>query len=40
MKGLASLLAFASIWFFAIIAMGFLARAMFELASVGWNLWP
>lgn len=40
MKELASLIAFASIWFFAIIAMGFLARAMFELASVGWNLWP
>lgn len=40
MKSLASLLAIASIWFFAVIAMGFFARAAFELVLVGWNLWP
>jgi hypothetical protein len=40
MKSVAALLAFAGLWFFALICFGFFARAMFELASLGWNLWP
>lgn len=40
MRGLASMLAMAGIWFCAVIFLGFMARAFFELASLGWNLWP
>lgn len=40
MKGIASLLAIAGIWFAAIVFFGFAARAAFELAKFGWGLWP
>jgi hypothetical protein len=40
MKGLASMLVMAGIWFFAVVFLGFVARAFFEIASFGWNLWP
>ena len=40
MKNLANLLTLAGIWFVSLVGIGFFARAMYEVAMIGWNFWP